>query len=68
VAWTLFAVSKYPEVEARITAELDSLGLLASPAQPSPRELELDDLHKLPYLDAVIKESMRLYHVGAPEA
>eukprot|EP00884_Botryococcus_braunii_P023100 jgi/Botrbrau1/9474/Bobra.0252s0093.1 len=63
IAWTLFAISRNPEIEARITAELDAAGLLASPIEPDPRELQLEDLYKLPYLDAVIKESMRYYLV-----
>eukprot|EP00884_Botryococcus_braunii_P008647 jgi/Botrbrau1/17784/Bobra.0127s0037.2 len=63
IAWTLFAIARYPEIEARIMAELDGLGLLATPIEPQPREMRLDDLSRLPYLDAVIKESMRYYMV-----
>eukprot|EP00884_Botryococcus_braunii_P023099 jgi/Botrbrau1/9473/Bobra.0252s0092.2 len=65
IAWTLFAISRYPEIEARITAELDAAGLLASPIEPKPREPQVEDLYKLPFLDAVIKESMR-YHSAVP--
>eukprot|EP00884_Botryococcus_braunii_P021103 jgi/Botrbrau1/7677/Bobra.0159s0119.1 len=65
MSWTLFLVSSHPEVEEKVTAELREAGLLASPSCPSPRPLELSDLSQLPYLAAVVKESMRLYPVGA---
>jgi hypothetical protein len=48
-------VSQHPEVEAKIVAELDSLGLLATAAQPQPRQLQYEDLSKLTYLNMVIK-------------
>jgi cytochrome P450 len=62
-AWTLFMISRYPEIEARVVAELDSLGLLASPLKPNPRELCPDELTRLPYLTAVIKETSRYHQV-----
>lgn len=65
MAWCLFAIATRPEVEARIVKELDSLGLLASPQNPNPRDLTLDDLPKLVYLNAVIKESMRYHTVSS---
>ena len=63
MAWTLFAISTMPEIEARVVAELDTLGLLAKPGNPEPRDLTLADLGNMPYLAAVIKESRRLYTV-----
>ena len=42
-------------MEAKITEELASLGLLATPERPKPRPLEWEDLSKLVYLNAVIK-------------
>ena len=38
-AWTLFLVSQHPEVEAKLVAELEQAGLLATPQQPEPRAL-----------------------------
>jgi hypothetical protein len=55
MAWVLYGVSQHPAVEAKLVAELASLGLLATPGNPTPRTVEWDDLPKLVYLDAVIK-------------
>jgi hypothetical protein len=66
MAWTLLAIAGHPEVEERVVAELDSLGLLAKPGCAQPRELQVGDLSNLPYLTAVIKESMRLFSVHTP--
>ncbi|EIE20661.1 cytochrome P450 [Coccomyxa subellipsoidea C-169] len=63
-AWTLFSVSQNPKVEAKIVEELKSNGLLATPEKSSPRPIEWDDIPKLTYLNAVIKESMRMYPAG----
>lgn len=54
-SWTLYAVSQEAAVEAKITEELASLGLLATSKSPQPRQLEWDDLKLLTYLNAVIK-------------
>jgi hypothetical protein len=37
-SWTLFNIATVPGVQERIAAELDSLGLLAKPGCPPPRE------------------------------
>ena len=58
-------VAGHPEVQARVAAELESLGLLATPGNPIPRRLEYADLAKLPYMDAVLRESLRLLPVSA---
>lgn len=42
-------------MEAKILDELESLGLMATPERPQPRQLEYSDLNRLPYLQAVIK-------------
>jgi cytochrome P450 len=65
MAWALYFISQHPYVEERICAELDAADLLATPAHPVPRDLELPDLSRLPYLSAAIKESMRLRPVAA---
>lgn len=50
---TFYLLSKHPDVERRLFAELDSVlgGRLPS----------ADDVRSLPFLDRVLKESMRLY-------
>lgn len=64
MAWTLFAISRYPHVEEKIVQELEKLGLLATASNPNPRDVTFDDLGRLPYLTCVIKESMRMYTVS----
>ncbi|KAK9819693.1 hypothetical protein WJX72_001295 [[Myrmecia] bisecta] len=60
-AWILFLLSQHPDKEAKIVAELDAAGLLASKRQPQPRELVYEDLSKLTYLNAAIKEGLRMF-------
>lgn len=55
LAWAFYWLHRNPEALARLQAELDSLG-------PSPAP---DALAQLPYLDAVIQETLRLYPVVA---
>ena len=55
LAFTLYLIAQHPAVEARLVAELDQV--LAG------RQVTLDDLANLPYLEMVIKESMRLLPV-----
>jgi len=50
-------------VQSQIATELDSLGLLHKPNRPPPRELELDDLKRMPFLSAALKEAMRMQPV-----
>ena len=53
LSWTWYLLGKHPEVEARLSGELEEvLGGRAPTVQ---------DLPRLGYADAVIKESMRLY-------
>jgi hypothetical protein len=47
-------------VEAKICEELDAMGLLATPARPSPRPLRYEDLAELAYLGCVIKVPPRV--------
>jgi len=62
-SWTLYNLATTPGVQEKIAEELDALGLLAKPGCPPPRELELDDLKKLPYMVAAAKEAMRMFPV-----
>ena len=54
IAWALYWVHYLPEVKARLLEEIESLG-----ASPEPMEIA-----KLPYLDAVCKETLRIYPVA----
>ena len=53
LSWTWYLLSENPEAESRLHEELRSV-LGGQPA-------EVSDLEKLPYLNAVIHESLRLY-------
>ncbi len=46
-------------MEAKLSAELDGLGLLASAARPRPRHMVFEDLAKLQYLSWVVKARPR---------
>lgn len=52
VTWTLCLLAQHPDIECKLRAEL--AGLHGTP--PTVR-----DLQRLPYLEQVVKESMRLY-------
>jgi cytochrome P450 len=62
-SWTLFNIASVPGVQAKIAAELDGLGLLAKPGYGPPREMEWEDLKRLPFLTACAKEAMRMLPV-----
>jgi cytochrome P450 len=53
LSWTWYLLSENPEAERRLHEELD--GALGG------RMAGTEDLERLPYLNAVVKESMRLY-------
>jgi cytochrome P450 len=53
LTWTLFLLGENPEAESRLVEELDRV--------LGDRTATLRDLSRLPYLDWVIKESLRLY-------
>jgi hypothetical protein len=48
-------------VQQRVEAELAAAGLLG----PAARQLEFGDLAALPFLNCVLKESMRLHPVAS---
>ena len=54
IAWALYWVHHLPEVKAKLLAEIASLG-----TSPEPMAIA-----KLPYLDAVCKETLRIYPVA----
>lgn len=51
LAWLLYQIASHPEVEKRLREEITHAG---------GAKASLHDLSRLPYFDAVIKESMRL--------
>ena len=53
--WLQYLLSRHPEAEARVCQELEGLGLLATPANPTPRLVEYEDLAKLVFLSACVK-------------
>ena len=53
LSWTWMLLAQHPEVEAKLHAELEQ--------ELKGRLPTIEDLQKLPYTDAVIKESMRVY-------
>ena len=54
IAWSLYWSHRQPEIKTKLRAEIASLG-----ADPDPMAIA-----KLPYLDAVCKETLRIYPVG----
>ncbi|CAN5333849.1 cytochrome P450 [soil metagenome] len=53
LTWTWFLLSQHPEVVARLEAEIDAVLGGRAPA--------VADLPRLPYVEMIVKESMRLY-------
>jgi cytochrome P450 len=63
LSWTLFLLARHPEAEARLAAEV--MGAVGE------RLPSASDLPRLPFTEAVVKESLRLYppaHVIGREA
>ncbi|WP_275539790.1 cytochrome P450 [Streptomyces hyaluromycini] len=56
LSWTLYELARNPGIEARVLAELDEV--------LGERPVAFDDVVRLPYLDRVITETLRLHHPG----
>ena len=52
-------MATYPGVQDRLAAELDGAGLLATPGNPEPKDVDFNVLHELPVLDAVSPRRLR---------
>jgi len=52
ISYALYALSENPASQQRLRAELEAVGT---------RALDAGDLEQLPYLDAVVRESLRLF-------
>ena len=48
-------ISQHPKTEQQVLQELDDLGLLVTKARPEPRQLQWEDLSKMPLLSCAIK-------------
>jgi cytochrome P450 len=44
ICWTLFLLATHPDAEAKLCAELATLGLLATPEKPVPNPLQWEHL------------------------
>ena len=53
LSWTWYLLSQYPDVEAKLMAELESA--------LSGRTPRVEDLPELKYAEAIVKETLRLY-------
>ncbi|GAA5831678.1 hypothetical protein JCM3766R1_004976 [Sporobolomyces carnicolor] len=58
LTWTLWTLSRYPEVQSKLRAEIREARKKAK--TNGLEEIESDDLSALPYLDAVTREILRL--------
>ncbi|XP_054161182.1 cytochrome P450 4V2-like [Oppia nitens] len=55
MSWTLYLLGLYPDVQRRLHQELDAQSIVAD------TDVRGDQLRRMPYLDAVLRESLRLY-------
>ncbi|MFD8230488.1 cytochrome P450 [Streptomyces sp. NPDC059696] len=56
LSWALYELARHPAIEARLLAELDEV--------LGERPVTFDDVPRLPYLNRVITETLRLHHPG----
>jgi cytochrome P450 len=57
MAWAIYLLSTFEDVRARMEAEIDAADLDGAPPETWPA--------RLPFAEAVVKESMRLYPAGS---
>ncbi|TMW65607.1 hypothetical protein Poli38472_008249 [Pythium oligandrum] len=63
LTWIFYCLNRYPEVEKKLREELDME--FADLPRDNSTYLSMDRLKSLVYLEAVVKETIRLYPVGA---
>jgi cytochrome P450 len=64
LAFTLYLISQHPDVETRLFDEIDRVvGQRAITQGVAPKAITIPDLEQMPYLEMVLKESMRLLPV-----
>ncbi|XP_076312051.1 cytochrome P450 4V2-like isoform X2 [Tachypleus tridentatus] len=56
LSWTIYLLGLYPNIQDKLRKEVDAIF-----CDDPDRALTMDDLHKLKFLECVIKESHRLY-------
>ncbi|WP_053750439.1 cytochrome P450 [Streptomyces sp. MMG1533] len=56
LSWVLYELARHPDIEERVLTELEEV--------IEDRPVTLDDLGRLPYLNRVISEALRLHHTG----
>ncbi|XP_023224048.1 cytochrome P450 4c3-like [Centruroides sculpturatus] len=56
LSWTLYLIGVYPDVQEKLKEEIDSIF-----GNDKGREVTIEDLRQLKYLECIIKESQRLY-------
>jgi cytochrome P450 len=62
LAWIIFEISQRPNLQLQLRQELSAIGLSSSLQDNEPLTAdELSALEKLPLLDAVVRESLRLH-------
>ncbi|KAF5833230.1 cytochrome P450 [Dunaliella salina] len=61
LVWALYDIARHPGMQQRIKEELAAAGLLQMEGAPPARALEWADWNAMPYLNMVLKESMRIH-------
>ena len=57
IAWTMGLLATHPAVQSKLVSELSAAGMVG----PGARGFEWGDVARLPYLNAITKESLRLF-------